>query len=363
MHLLEAKIFANALNLIPQFGPVRLARLLEHFGSWQKAWAAHPRLYIKAGVSDKIIDQIIARKDKINPEQSFAALSRLKIEVVLEVENAYPQLLKEITASPPLLYVRGNKELLNSTTVAVVGTRKISLYGKQVCEELGSGLALNNITVVSGLAFGVDAEILNSTVKNEGMGIAVLATDLDNSSISPRSNFQLSQKIAATGCLVSEYPLGADVQKQNFPIRNRIIAGLSLATVVVEADIESGALITANFALEQNREVFAVPGSIFSQVSRGTNELIRKGAHVAGSVANILEELNLSAEVTAEPIMSAVSAEERLVLDRLSREPVHLEDLIRSVKLSAAVANATLTMLEMKGRVKNLGGGKYIKIR
>jgi DNA processing protein len=165
------------------------------------------------------------------------------------------------------------------------------------------------------------------------------------------------------GCLVSEYALGTSVQKQNFPIRNRIISGLSLATVVVEADIESGALITANYALEQNREVFAVPGSIFSPVSRGTNELIRKGAHVATSAAAILDELNLSSETNKEAISFEVSDIEQLLLNQLSREPIQLEDLIRTVHLSASSVNASLTMLEMKGRVKNLGGAKYIKIR
>jgi DNA processing protein len=271
--------------------------------------------------------------------------------------------LLEIAAPPPLLYVRGDKSVLNSTTVSVVGTRKISLYGKQVCEELISGLAQNNLTVVSGLAYGIDAEALNVCVKNEGRCIAVLASDLDNLSISPRTNFQLAQKIIQHGCLVSEYPLGMSVQKQNFPIRNRIISGLSLATVVIEADLESGSLITAHHALEQNREVFAVPGSIFSPTSRGTNELIRKGAHMAHSIGSILEELNLEGITPIEAESYEVSAEERLLLDHLSREPVQIEDLIRSVRLPAGQVNASLTILEMKGRVKNLGGAKYVRIR
>jgi DNA processing protein len=283
--------------------------------------------------------------------------------VILETEPEYPQLLKEISAPPPILYVRGDKSVLNSTTIAMVGTRKISLYGKQVCQELAVGLVQNNVTLVSGLAFGVDAEALSAAVQNGGRAVAVLASDLDNTSISPRSNFQLSQKIIQTGCLISEYPLGTSVQKQNFPIRNRIIAGLSLATIVVEADRDSGALITANYALEQNREVFAVPGSIFSDVSHGTNELIRKGAHIVTGIGSVFDELNLAESAPLATENFEVTAEERLLLDHLSRSPRHLEDLIRAVKLPASVVNSNLTLLEMKGRVKNMGSAQYIKIR
>ncbi len=363
MHLLEEKIFANALNLIPELGPIRLAQLRKYFGSWQKAWATPADQYRLAGLPDKVIDKIIARKSQINPEQSFAELTRRQIELVLDVESEYPELLKEISARPAMLYVRGNKSVLNSITIGVVGTRKITTYGRQVCEELVAGLVQSNITVVSGLAFGVDAEALNACVANEGVAIAVLASDLDNLSISPRTNFQLAQKIMEKGCLVSEYPLGYSVQKQNFPIRNRILSGLSLGTIVIEADTKSGALITANFALEQNREVFAIPGSIFSPTSRGTNELIRQGAHLVTSVAHVLEQLNLSGSIVSEPVNLVASDEEQLILGKLSKEPTHIEDLIRNLKLPAAVVNANLTMLEMKSRVKNLGGAKYIKIR
>lgn len=360
---LEAKIYANAFNLIPQIGPMGLMKLYNHFGDWHSAWIGRGQDYIDAGLNAKTINQIIAIKPKINPEQSFAELTRRQIEVVLINDQDYPKLLKEIHAAPPLLYIRGQKQALNRLAIAVVGTRKMSNYGRSATEELVTGLVTNGVAIVSGLAFGIDAQALGTAVENEGVGIAVLASDLDNANISPRTNFNLAQKIIESGCLVSENPLGMAVLKQNFPIRNRIIAGLSLGTLVVEADAESGSLITANFALEQNREVFAVPGSIFSPTSRGTNQLIKKGAKLVISAYDILEELNLDAAIANEPAMLEVTAGEELILQKLTREGVHINELIKTITLPAGEVSANLTLLEMKGRVKNLGAGLYAKIR
>jgi DNA processing protein len=361
--LLETKIYANAFNLIPEIGPVSLTKLFQYFPTMRDAWHSDPYEYANIGLRTKTITEIIARKGKINPEQAFAELARRQIEVLLITEPDYPKLLKEISAAPPLLYVRGNKKVLNHLGIAVVGTRKVSTYGQQACEEIVNQLVQNNLSIVSGLAFGIDAVALNACVAQDGIPIAVLASDLDNTSISPRSNFNLAQKIITTGCLVSEFPLGSTVQKQNFPIRNRIIAGLTPGTLVVEADQESGALITANFALEQNREVFAVPGSIFSQTSRGTNQLIKKGAKLVTQANDILEELNITPGENFEPINLEASMEEQTILTHLTRQPIHIDELIKTVKLAPAMVNANLTMLEMKGRVKNMGGGQYVKIR
>ncbi len=361
--LLDEKIYANALNLIPALGPVSLTKLLNHCNSFVNSWKANAEDYIAAGITAKTVDKIIADKQKINPEKAFAEVTRKQIEILLPPEKFYPKTLKEIIPAPPLIYVRGKKEILNSVCIGVVGTRKISNYGTLACEEVTLGLVQNGITIVSGLAFGVDACTLNTAVNNSGKAIAVLASDLDNASISPKTNFNLSQKILENGCLVSEFPLGMSVQKQNFPIRNRIISGLSLGTLVVEADVESGALITANYALDQNREVFAIPGSIFSPTSRGTNELIKKGAKLVTTAFDILEELNLSTKETTEQIVSDLSADENFILNFLSKEPIHVDELIKAAQLSANEINANLTILEMKGRVKNLGGAKYVKVR
>ncbi len=363
MNLLDEKIYANALNSVPSLGPVSLTKLYNLFGSWISAWKGDGSDYIQAGLLPKIVNQIIADKRKINPEQSFAELARRQIETLLVSEKAYPKLLKEIIPAPPLLYIRGKLETLHSLTVGVVGTRKVSAYGTTACEDLVLGLVTNGVTIASGLAFGVDAVALNTAVNNSGRCIAVLASDLDNASISPKVNFNLAQRIMDNGCLVSEFPLGIAVQKGNFLARNRIISGLSVGTLVIEADRESGALITANYSLEQNREVFAVPGSIFSATSRGTNHLIKQGAKLVTSAFDILEELNISNSPLIQADSFEATAEETQILELLSQDPMHIDDLIKTIKLSPAIINSSLTMLEMKGRIKNLGGATYVKIR
>jgi DNA processing protein len=364
MNLLDEKIYGNALNLIPSLGPVSLSRLRNHFGSFVKAWQAEEVDLEACGLQTKAIGQIIANKSKINPEQSFAEVTRRQIEIILPEEKAYPQLLKEIIPAPPLLYVRGKKEFLKSASIAVVGTRKMSNYGQMACEEITLGLTVSGLTIVSGLAFGIDSVALDTAVKNSGPAVAVLASDLDDTHISPRSNFTLAQKIMENGCLVSEFALGEGVQKGNFIARNRIISGLSLGTLVIEADAESGSLITANYALEQNRSVFAVPGSIFSAVSRGTNNLIKQGAKLVNSSYDILEDLNLdSSNLPDNQEMIETNEIEGQILQFLTKEPIHIDDLIKTVKLPPSEINANLTLLEMKGRIKNLGGAKYVKIR
>ncbi len=360
---LSNQIFGNALNLIPQLGAVGLGRLWRYFGNFESAWFADGNSYLESGLSAKTVSQIIAGKSKINPEQSFAELARRQIQLLTLDNSFYPPLLKEIVAHPPLLYIRGNPKVLKSAGIGVVGTRKISHYGRQACQELVLGLIQNNLSIISGLAFGIDAEALNCCLREQGVPIAVLASDLDNTSISPRQNFNLAQDIIQAGCLVSEYPLGQTIQKQNFPIRNRIIAGLSLGTLIIEADQDSGSLITAKYALEQNREVFAVPGPIFSPVSRGTNHLIKQGAKLTASVQDILDELNITPQTPVEMLAAEVSPAEQRLLEILSREPQHIDELVRSLKQPAGQISAQLTMLEMKGRIKHLGNAKYAKLR
>jgi DNA processing protein len=364
MPLLDEKIYANALNLIPPLGPVKLTYLFKHFETWEKAWKATRAMYVSAGLNPKNVEQIVSYKDKIDPEKEFEKLTIHGIEIILINSQEYPKILGEISAAPPILYVRGNKRILDTACIAIVGTRKMSSYGRQACEEIVTGLANANLTIVSGLAFGIDGTVLNSAINLNAPAIAVLATPLDDASIGPKTNFQLSQKLIEKGALVSEYPLGASVQKQNFPIRNRIIAGLSMGTIVIEADNDSGSLITANFALEQNREVFAVPGSIFSEVSRGSNNLIKKGAKLVSSYTDVLEELNLDLENLPEPEIDITTDEtESKVLEILTRDPIHVDDLTRILSLPAATVNATLVLLEMKGRVRSVGGAKFSKIR
>ncbi|MDP4000765.1 MAG: DNA-processing protein DprA [bacterium] len=360
---INTKIYGNALNLIPELGSVKLTRLLNYFGDFETAWLAGSTELSKAGLDAKTVEIIKTNQTSIDPISSWDALTKLGIEVIIITEPAYPPQLKEIVTAPPLLYVRGNKQLLKLAGIAVVGNRKISAYGKQVIEEIVANLAPSKLNIISGLAFGVDAEALAMCLKSGSNPIAVLASDLQDSSISPRSNFNLAQEIIQKGCLVSEYALGSNVQKQNFPIRNRLIAGLSIGTLVIEADEESGALITANYALEQNREVFAIPGSIFSTTSRGTHKLIKKGAKLVSTVADIFEELNLDIADVPDTQTFEETEQETKVLENLTREPMHIDDLVEQVHLPVSEINATLSLLELKGRIKNLGGAKYAKIR
>ncbi len=363
MDILEEQIYANALNLVPQLGAVRLTQVFNFFGSWKKSWEASRSGYVSAGLTPKIAEDIVSAKKDIDPPARFGYMKKLGIEIILANTHQYPQILGEISAAPPILYVRGNKKILNSTCVAVVGTRKITSYGKLATQQIVSGLAESGLTVVSGLAYGVDAEALTTATDQGGACIAVLASPLDDDSIAPKQNFQLSRKILETGCLLSEYALGANIQKGNFPVRNRIIAGLSVGTVVIEADIDSGSLITAKFALEQNREVFAVPGSIFSEVSRGTNNLIKQGAKLVTHVNDIFDELNMDPQTAEIELDITTDDNETKVMEILTRDPIHVDELTRSLQMPASQINATLALLEMKGRVKNLGGGKFAKIR
>lgn len=357
------EIYGNALNLIPQIGPTSLALLKNQFGNFQSAWEAKRADYVAHGLNPKLAEIITTKKSEINPLAEYEKLARHGIEIILSGTVAYPSILAEIKAYPPILYVRGNKSALHASCIGVVGTRKFTPYGRAACEEITTGLINSGLTIVSGLAFGIDACTLDVATTNRASCVGVVASALDDDSLVPKSNFHLAQKVIECGCIISEYPLGASVQKQNFPIRNRIIAGLSLGTVIVEADLESGALITANYALEQNREVFAVPGSIFSQVSKGTNDLIKRGAKLVTSYVDVLEELNLDITAVEVPLDADVSDQEQEVLSTLTREPIHIDDLTRQIHKPASEIAAALAILEMKGRVRSLGGAKFAKIR
>lgn len=357
------QIFANSLNIVPELGSIKLEKLFKFFRSFELAWQASPAKLSESGLDPKSIQSLELTKQKIDPLEEFSKLRKMDINILLKNQKHYPKILQEIPAPPPILYYRGNVKILNNISIGVVGTRLISLYGKQATTEIVTGLVQNNLTIVSGLAFGTDAEALNTCINNKGTPVAVLASPIDNPNISPRANFNLAQKVIQTGCLISEYALGASVQKQNFPVRNRIISGLSAGVLVVEADTESGALITADYALEQNREVFAIPGSIFSPTSRGTNALIQKGAKLVVSAADILTELNLDMQAVEFEQQHEDDPIEQELLNHISREPKHLEDIIKEAKIPAKNFMPLLTMLEMKGRIKNLGGGKYVKMR
>jgi DNA processing protein len=275
----------------------------------------------------------------------------------------YPARLKEIYDYPPVLYVRGPLVPEDEWCVAVVGTRKATVYGRQVTEEIVTDLARSKITIVSGLARGIDSVAHRAALEAGGRSIAIFACGLDI--VYPSENANLARQIMQQGALMSEYPLGISPRADNFTRRNRIMSGLSLGVLVVEADETSGAMITAHMALEQNREVFAIPGSILSPASRGTNRLIQEGAKLVSNYTDILEELNLTAvahQIEMKEIIPS-SDTEALLLKQLSAEPTHIDEVCRSSGLPVSTVSSTLTLMELKGLVKQVGNMNYVLAR
>lgn len=277
-------------------------------------------------------------------------------------DKGYPAILKEISDPPKELYIKGEIIPQDKVAVAVVGTRKYSQYGKQAVLDIAGKLAKLGITIVSGLAKGIDTFAHQAALENNGRTIAVLGSGMDKKSFSPLRNYELGEKIAENGAVISEYPQGTPGAIFTYPQRNRIISGLSLGVVVIEAPQESGALITANLALEQNREVFAVPGDIYSKNSQGTNQLIKMGAKLVNDIEDILEELNLSHLINAprKEKVKPETKEEEIILSFLSLQPVHIDEIIKLSKLPVSVVNSTLTVLELRGAVRNLGRNNFI---
>jgi DNA processing protein len=262
-----------------------------------------------------------------------------------------------------VLYVRGVLNPEDNWAVAVVGTRRVSTYGRQVAEEIGSYLASNGVTVVSGLARGVDAIAHQSALKAGGRTIAVLGCGVDR--IYPPEHTQLAERIMANGAILSDYPIGTPPDASNFPPRNRIISGLSMATVVVEAGETSGALITAQFALDQGREVFAVPGNILAIQSKGTNKLIAEGARPLLSVHDLLDVLNLTrvTEQRESRMVLLGDETEKKLMGVLTQEPLHMDEIQIQTGLPIDRVSATLAMMELKGMVRQVGGMNYVAVR
>lgn len=274
----------------------------------------------------------------------------------------YPAILKEIHDPPKELYIKGKIINQDKVAVGVVGTRKCTQYGKQVTFDIAGKLAKLGITIVSGLAKGIDTFAHQAALENNGRTIAVLGTSLDRESFYPSSNYDLGEKISQQGAVISEYSPGTWGTQFTFPQRNRIISGLSLGVIVIEAPEQSGALITAALALEQNREVFAIPGSIYEKNSQGTNKLIKIGAKLVFDVDDILEELNLS-HLTTKPKKKKIkpeNKEEEIILSLVSAQPIHIDEIIKQSKLPTSIVNSTLMILELKGGIRNLGKGNYV---
>ena len=344
---------------VPGIGRVKFGSLENYFGRLENAWAATSTELKQAGMDRASVRHITDYRTKISLDEEMEKMERFNVSVYTCHDSAYPGRLKEIYDYPPVIYVRGSLIPEDEWSVAVVGTRRATVYGRQVAEEISADLVRNNITVVSGLAKGIDSVAHLSALEAGGRTLAIFASGLDT--VYPAENADLARRIIENGALITEYPLGTKPRADNFPRRNRIMSGISLGVLVIEAGESSGAIITANIALEQNREVFAIPGSILSPVSKGTNQLIQDGAKLVRSYWDVLEELNLTAvaqqiemKVTIPP-----SDTEALLLGKLGAEPTHIDEVCRLSGLPASTVSSTLAMMELKGQVKQVGGMNY----
>ena len=352
-----------AFTRIAQVGRARIERMERHFGTLAAAWRAGSGELREAGLDARTVRTIVEARPRIEPDRELAALERAGVQPLTWHDSAYPRLLAESFDRPPVLYVRGTIEDADSTALAVVGTRKMSAYGRQATEQITSYLVRSGITIVSGLAQGVDACAHTAALREGGRTIAVMASGVDI--IYPAANSGLARRIVENGALLSEHPLGTRPQRDLFPRRNRIIAALSLGVIVTEAPERSGALLTADLAADDNRDVFAVPGSIYAPGCVGTNRLIQKGAKLVLSAEDVLEELNLAAvgrQAELETVAPASDAEAAL-LACLSPEPVHIDDVVRGSGLAAAEVSGGLALLELKGRVRQVGAMQYVRVR
>jgi DNA processing protein len=353
----------TAFHRIPGIGRVRYQALLGRFGSLADAWLAGPSDLRSAGLEDRIVRAITTERTNIDPDSELERLEEHAVRALTWNDDAYPALLKEIDDAPPVLYVRGDLSSIDEWAVSVVGTRRPTPYGRQVAEEISHQLASNRICVVSGLARGVDAIAHRAAIQAGGRTVAVLACGLDM--VYPPEHAKLAREIVEHGALLSEYPIGTQPRGDYFPRRNRILSGISLGVLVVEGDVKSGAIITARWANDQNREVFAIPGSIFSPQSRGTNDLIQQGAKLVQTVEDVLEELNLTMvphQIEMQELIPATDTESDL-LRHISKEPIHIDEVCRQSGLPVSTVSSVLAMMELKGLIKQMGPMAFVRAR
>jgi len=357
---MDSLCYYIGFNLVRGIGSIRLRALIDAFGNVERAWKAPAEALQAAGLDRRSLENLLQTRARVDLEAEVRRLAAAGIQALSWEDPAYPPLLREVPAPPPLLYIRGQLQPEDAWAVAVVGTRRISSYGREVTRRLVSALARSGITIVSGLARGVDGVAHRAALEAGGRTIAVLGSGLDQ--IYPPEHRDLARQIVAAGALLSEYALGTQPEAANFPPRNRIISGLSLGVLVTEAGQNSGALITASYAGEQGRDVFAVPGSILSPGCSGTNRLIQDGARLVLEVADILRELNLTMvaeQAEARQVLPA-TAEEAALLKCLGSEPLHVDELRQAAGMPIAQVTSTLALMELKGMVRQVGGMKYV---
>lgn len=352
-------------------GTTNFALLLRQFETIERAWHAPSEEIARAGIDAQFVRAVAQARSRFDPDGELKALERHGIRACTWLHDDYPASLRNISQSPPVLFLHGSSGPEFEQAVAIVGTRQVTPYGRQACEHFSGALAGAGVAIISGLARGVDAIAHRVAVEHGSPTVAVLAGGLDN--VFPKENVGLAERIVQNGCLVSEYPVGIPARRDYFPRRNRILAGLAKATLVIEAGEGSGALHTANWAFDQGRDVFAVPGSIFSRQSWGTNQLIRENtAKLIATPDQLLEELNLVAAggqmLLEAPVPApapratiAPTSEEAILLKAIGEEGTHIDEVVRASGLPIAAVSSTLQIMELKGLVRQSGPMMYSK--
>ncbi len=355
--------YLNAINILAKAKIGALQKIYDHFkGDVEAAWHSDLSAFLPR---DNPVPYHHLQKT-LDVSKEFSKLQHAGIDIVTTYDNNYPQLLGQIHQPPFLLYTRGMHTLWTRPCIGVVGTRKVSEYGKQATPFLVEGLVRAGFTIVSGLAAGIDTLAHTTALQEQGTTIGVLGCGVDDPTIYPAQNQSLARRmIQQNGLITSEYPAGVHGTQFTFPQRNRIISGLSYGTLVIEAGEKSGALITAHAALEQNRDVFAVPGTIFSKNSIGTHSLLSKGAKLVTRVEDILEEypsltqpalpLQSETEDIADPV-------ERVILHIIADTPTYIDDIIQNSKMQSEQVTATLMIMEINKKIRNLGNNTFIAL-
>jgi len=356
------------LNAIPGLGPVRIAKLISYFKIPQKVLSATLKDIVASGiVPSKVAENIKEFDAETFLKKEYDLIKRHNGEIICLGQKDYPQALSEIADPPPVLYIKGKIKKQDSAAIAIIGSRRASVYGVSIAEKFSAGLCDYGITVVSGMARGVDTAAHRGALRANGRTIAVLGSGL--ACIYPAENKKIFDAISASGAVISEFPMSTAPLACNFPRRNRIVSGLSLGVVVVEAAKRSGALITADFALEHGKEVFAVPGKVDSPSSYGVNNLIKQGAKLINSVYDIVEELGLELKrsITSQDEkdlkdFSGLNNQEREVLKKISVKGIHIDQLALECQIPTAKLSAALLSLSLKKRIKQLPGKIFAQI-
>lgn len=357
---MDERAYWLGFHMISGVGPARFRLLLRAFETLEEAWHAPAEALRQAGLDRRTVERITAARGRLDVEAELLRLETLGITLLTWNDPSYPRLLRAVDSAPPVLFMLGELAPADEWALAVVGTRYATGYGREVTRRLVTPLAKMGVTIVSGLALGIDGEAHRAALDAGGRTIAVLACGLDQ--IYPPEHRRLAREIIAHGALLSEYPLGTLPERRNFPPRNRLISGLARATLVVEAGSQSGALITARFAAEQGRDVFAVPGSILSPRQMGTNWLIQEGAIPVMSYEDIVRSLQLEMLPARQEAQRSldISPAESTLLACLGEEPLHVDELGRRSGLPIDVVSSTLTIMELKGMVRQMGGMQYV---